>query len=112
MADAVHTKHTGGIQPTLSCFLDRYRDVPLRRYEDFCAEPEEFMQELCELLELEYSSIFLDRFGSIKLSGDSGRGSNTEISPRPRRSIPEEIQAEVVSSASYRELLDRLGYTS
>ena len=93
-------------------FLDRYRELPFRRYEEFCAGPEAFMQELCELLELEYSPSFKERFGSIKLSGDSGRGSNSEISPRPRRAIPEEIQAEVVSSASYRELLDRLGYTS
>ena len=92
-------------------FLDRYRDVPLRRYEDFCAEPEEFMQELCELLELEYSSIFLDRFGSIKLSGDSGRGSNTEITSRPRRPILEGLQTELEISAAYRELLERLDYT-
>ena len=92
-------------------FLDRYRELPLRRYEDFCAGPEAFMEELCELLELEFCPSFLERFGSIKLSGDSGRGSNSEIAPRPRRAIPEEIQAEVVSSASYRQLLERLDYT-
>ena len=92
-------------------FLDRYRDVPLRRYEDFCAEPESFMQELCELLELEYSSTFLDGFGRIKLSGDSGRSSKTEITSRPRRPISEDLQAELVISAAYRELLERLDYT-
>lgn len=91
-------------------FLDRYRDVPLRRYEDFCVEPEAFMQELCELLELEYDPIFLDRFGSIKLSGDSGRGSNIEITSRPRRPIPEGLQAELESSEVYQRLLERLNY--
>ena len=33
-------------------FLDRYADLPLRRYEDFCKEPEAFMEELCGLLEI------------------------------------------------------------
>ena len=93
-------------------FLDRYRELPLRRYEEFCAGPEAFMQDLCELLELEYSPRFLERFGSIKLSGDSGRSFNSEITPRPRRVIPEEIQVEVASSASYGLLLERLGYNS
>lgn len=92
-------------------FLDRYQDVPLRRYEDFCANPEAFMKELCELLELEYDSIFLERFGSIRLSGDSGRGSNTEITSRPRRPIPEALQTELENSEAYRQLLERLNYT-
>jgi len=91
-------------------FLDRYSDLPLRRYEAFCAGPEAFMQELCELLELEYSPSFLERFGSIKLSGDSGRGSNSEITSRPRRPIPQDVHAELESSVSYRQLLERLGY--
>jgi hypothetical protein len=93
-------------------FLDRYRNLPLRRYEDFCIDPEAFMQELCERLELEYSRRFLERFGSIKLSGDSGRGSNSEITARPRRTIPEDVQAETKSSASYSQLLEELGYSS
>jgi len=91
-------------------FLDRYSELPLRRYEEFCAGPEAFMQELCELLELEYSPSFLERFGSIKLSGDSGRGSNSEITSRPRRPIPEEVQAELESSVSYAQLLKLLRY--
>jgi hypothetical protein len=91
-------------------FLDRYSDVPFRRYEDFCMEPEAFMQELCELLEVAYNPIFLERFGSIKLSGDSGRGSNTEITPRPRRPIPEDLEAELENSGAYMQLLERLGY--
>jgi hypothetical protein len=91
-------------------FLDRYRDLPLRRYEDFCDAPQAFMQELCELLEVEYSPTFMEGFGSIKLSGDSGRGSTTEISRRIRRPIPEEVQAELASSVSYAQLLECLGY--
>ena len=91
-------------------FLDRYRDLPIRRYEDFCAEPEAFIQELCELLELEYNPIFIERFGSIKLSGNSGRGSNTEISSRPRRPIPEDLQNQLENSEAYRQVLERLHY--
>jgi hypothetical protein len=92
-------------------FLDRYSDLPLRRYEDFCSSPEAFMQELCELLELEYSPTFLERFGTFKLSGDSGRVSTTEITPRPRRAIPDEVQGDLESSVSYKRLLEELGYS-
>jgi hypothetical protein len=91
-------------------FLDRYQGLPLRRYEDFCTGPEAFMQELCELLELEYSSSFLGRFGTIKLSGDSGRSSDSEIALRPRRPIPEEMQVELESSPAFQKLLKRLDY--
>jgi hypothetical protein len=92
-------------------FLHRYRDLPWRRYEDFCLHPQPFMEELCSLLRVEYAPSFLEDFGCFRLSGDSGRRSNRVIAPRQRRPIPEPVQVEVQSSASYPELLDRLGYT-
>lgn len=114
MAEGWQSQFTPSSLEEYSCrylaFLDRYRDLPLCRYEHFCDAPQAFMQELCELLELEYSPTFLERFGSIKLSGDSGRGSSTEISGRTRRPIPEEVQAELESAVSYLHLLERLGY--
>lgn len=73
-------------------------------------EPEAFMERLCGLLKVGYSASFRERFGGIRLSGDSGRGSTTEIAPRPRRPVPEEVAAEAERSASYRLLLERLGY--
>lgn len=56
-------------------FLDRYQDVPMRRYEGFCINPRAFTESIFALHELDYSPELLNRFGEIKLSGDSGRGS-------------------------------------
>ena len=55
------------------CFLDKYSDLPLIRYEDFCANPVSTMQSICEILELQFNEDFLQEFGDHKLSGDSGR---------------------------------------
>lgn len=115
VAQGWHTQFTPSTLEEYSlrylAFLDRYRDLPLRRYEDFCRGPEAFMQELCELLELDYCPSFMEYFGSVKLSGDSGRGSSTEITPRQRRLIPEEVQHDLESSLSYLRLLGELGYS-
>lgn len=91
-------------------FLDRYGDLPLMRYEDFCADPHSFIAEICTILDLEYRSDFMERFGEVQLSGDSGRSSNSEISLRPRRPIPEAVQAEIDGSPNYHQLLQRLNY--
>jgi hypothetical protein len=91
-------------------FLDRYANLPLRRYEDFCRQPEAFMQELCDLLEISYSADFLQHFGEISLSGDSGRKDLGTISLRPRRSIPEDVADQAASSQTYALLIERLGY--
>jgi len=91
-------------------FLERYADLPLRRYEDFCKEPEAFMEELCGLLEISYSADFLEYFGDISLSGDSGRKGLDGISLRPRREIPEEVAIQADSSQAYAALIDRLAY--
>ena len=74
-------------------FLDRYRGLPLRRYEDFCADPPAFLQELCCLLQLDYSPRFMERFGAMALSGDSGRSSTAAITKRSRRLVPAAVQA-------------------
>jgi hypothetical protein len=92
-------------------FLDRYRDLPIFRYEEFCLDPAAFMLNLCEALELEYEPSFSERFGSIRLSGDSGRGSNIEISLRARREVPGSVNDEMASSAAYQDLISRLGYS-
>jgi hypothetical protein len=92
------------------CFLDRYRNLPVFRYEDFSLNPAAFMVGLCSSLELVYDPGFEQRFGKIHLSGDSGRSSNVEISPRPRREVPGQIRDEMESSNAYAELISRLRY--
>jgi hypothetical protein len=91
-------------------FLDRYEEAPMRRYIDFCVNLLAFIESVCALLGLDCSPEFLNRFGEIKLSGDSGRSSTTDISPRARRPISDDDQAEIDASNSFKELLSRLGY--
>lgn len=91
-------------------FLERYKDLPLLRYEDFCKSPNEFMQDLCKELEITYSDDFIYNFGTIRLSGDSGRSSNTEIKPRSRRAVPQEVLDETYRSDHYKILLAKLCY--
>lgn len=91
-------------------FLDYYSEIPTCKYEDFCADPDSFMQELCGILFIEYDPEYRQRFGSVQLSGDSGRRSNDEIKPRGRRPVSESLKKESEESSAYRELCSRLGY--
>lgn len=91
-------------------FLDRYSALPMRRYEDFCAQPEDFMQDICDILQVSYTESFISRFGAIALTGDSGRKGIESIEPRPRREVPDFVQVEVGDSDFYGELVERLGY--
>ncbi len=70
-------------------FLDRYAGLPVLKFEEFCDDPDAFLQQLCAILELDYVPSYRSRFGHVKLSGDSGRGSNNEIAPRNRRPVSE-----------------------
>jgi hypothetical protein len=91
-------------------FLDRYSSLPIFRYEDFCMNPEAFLESLCDTLDISFSADFIHKFGSVRLSGDSGRTGTNSIELRQRREIPDSLRGEIRCSESYLELLDRLGY--
>lgn len=92
------------------CFLDSYEGIEVMKYEDFIRDPNAFMAHMCDLLEVPYSSDYIVRFGDIRLSGDSGRKSNSEISPRQRRELPVGLIDEIDASKTYPQLLERMGY--
>ena len=93
-------------------FLDRYSSLPILHYEEFCSQPEVFMKNLCDIIQVSYSKSFLSRFGNIILSGDSGRKDSRAIQARPRRDTPQGVQDDVNSSVAYDRLVSRLGYDS
>ena len=68
------------------------------------------MNELCEILELEYVDDFIKNLEKFRPSGDNGRTMLEATGLRPKRSIPEEVKSEVQTSAYYRELIQHLGY--
>ena len=91
-------------------FLDSYEGIEVMKYEDFTRDPDVFMAHMCDLLEVLCSSEYIVRFGDIKLSGDSGRKSIGEISPRQRRELPVGLIDEIGASKTYPQLLERMGY--
>ena len=90
-------------------FLDDHDELPLFRYEDFVADPEHVTRDICDRFELPFEPDFLTTFAAHKLSGDSGRSAPV-ISDRPRLPVPEQIETDKASSATYRELCARLDY--
>ena len=88
--------------------------MPELHYEDFCAAPLDGLEQICDALVLPIDASALKRFGSVHLSGDSGRQAINEIILRPRRPIPDRVRAELADPASYQglcDLCDRMGYT-
>lgn len=90
-------------------FLDRHRGLPLFRYEDFVADTEGELQRICSVLELPYLPDASSLLSVVSLSGDSGR-SSAQVTARPRREVPLELDAVLEKSPCYIELCARLGY--
>ena len=91
-------------------FLEKYNELEIIRYEDFCANPLAIMKKLCEILHLEFNKDFSRSFGNKNLSGDSGRTGLEAIEVRQRRPIPKELEPYIENSKYYLELVQQLGY--
>lgn len=90
----------------------RAAELPVFRYEDFVADPDAQLHRIVDALELGFPDGFLERIGSITLTGDSGR-SGADIAPRPRRRPARTVLRQVrreLEAPSYLELCDQLGY--
>lgn len=92
-------------------FLDAYEDVPIVRYEDFVNDPPRVIFDICQILGLKYSDMFMETFDTFQLSGDSGRSSNV-IEARPRRAYDAQFISAVNESLYYSKLIRRLGYSA
>lgn len=90
-------------------FLDHYADWPLLKYEDFVADPDAMIGQLCTHLALPYVPEAAQLAGAIQLTGDSGR-SGAKVTPRPRRSMPDAVEQMRRTSPSYAALCARLDY--
>lgn len=90
-------------------FLDAYAGVEIHRYEDFVADPEAVMQDICTVLDLPFEPGFEPLLSAVMLSGDSGR-SGLKIEPRPRRAVSDLMLDQARASDCFADLCDRLGY--
>tara|TARA_R110000787_G_C13434470_1_gene445815 strand:+ start:410 stop:1357 length:948 start_codon:yes stop_codon:yes gene_type:complete len=90
-------------------FLDSLASAPILKYEDFTHTPEDFLEQACRLLELEYRLGGTALISAVRMSGDSGR-KDSIIAPRPNREMPPEVQKQIDISPAYTALCTRLSY--
>lgn len=90
-------------------FLDAYEGCPLFRYEDFVADANRVVSEMCMAFEMEYSPSWTSKWADIRLTGDSGRKSET-IGVRPRREMSAATADEMAASPAFKRLCERSGY--
>jgi len=104
---------------TLERFLAGYRrfaeqacKVGFLRYEDFVADPDAVMRDLCRRLELRFDRHYSDRWSSYAfVTGDvSGGRGGLEIQPVPRRPAAPELLDAIKANADYGVSLELLGY--
>jgi hypothetical protein len=90
-------------------FIDQNADVPLYKYEDFVEDPASQLRNMCQSLALPFNEDFIEIFDLNRLSGDSGRASNT-IEKRKRRKFDKKFENEINESSNYLALCERLDY--
>jgi len=90
-------------------FLDSYPRTQILKYEDFVADPEAVLADICHILGLPYREGMEELISLMLLSGDSGRKSS-RIEARPAKAVPEEIRVQTRASRRYELLCRRLNY--
>lgn len=90
-------------------FIEDYDGAPLFKYEDFCLAPAIELEKISTALDLPFDSSFEERFYKIRLTGDSGRTSE-KIELKSRREVADDVRDSALSSSSFQELCNRLGY--
>ena len=89
--------------------LKAMKDVPIIYYEKFCVEPNLNVKKICQELKLSFEKSFLNKFHSLTISGDSGRGGKI-IKPRERRESSMELKKEIHNSQNYIDICRLLNY--
>ncbi|MEQ8403758.1 MAG: sulfotransferase [Oceanicaulis sp.] len=90
-------------------FLDDHEGLPVFRYEDFVAQPETVMRDVCGCLGIPYSDSFTLLISAVAATGDSGR-KGASIAAREPKPVPRPLREEMAQSEAYARLCARLGY--
>ncbi len=93
----------------VNTFISEYTSEQIFKYEDFVEDPKASVQKIAKALDLPCSINFLDTFDIFKVTGDSGRSSDT-ISPRSRREIPNDLSIEMQNEHHYKILKEKFNY--
>jgi hypothetical protein len=90
-------------------FLKPFSQDQVVSYESFVQRPEQTLERMCSILEVQFDSNFEDIYDIFSVTGDSGRVGN-KIKPRARRECSEQFLLEVKQSEYFRILKERFGY--
>lgn len=93
-------------------FAEEAVKLGFTRFEDFAADPQRHVRELCSQLELEFDAGFVQRWPGYKtITGDvGGSRAQTSISPPARRAVEEPLLERFGRNEDYRATVDLLGY--
>jgi hypothetical protein len=92
-------------------FLERPEAVAVK-YEEFAANPDRVITELCRKLELRFNPGYQRELNRYPLSGGSGRSSFDRISSRQPRPLDEITRSAFLRSGCYRKACDLSGYSA
>lgn len=92
-------------------FLAYFAGTPVFHYEDFVQAPDAVLQRMLAALSLPYDPGWRERYPTLPLTGDSGRGGEqAPIEPKPMRAFSEAMRQEVLASENYAALCATYGY--
>ncbi|MBK5910362.1 hypothetical protein CCR85_02510 [Rhodothalassium salexigens] len=91
--------------------VDYFDGRPVFHYEYFVADPDASLRAMADALALPFDPGWRARYNSVRLTGDSGRGSGeADIRPLPLKPVSAELRRAVLASDTYRQLCERFGY--
>ncbi len=97
--------------------LTKYPEIRIFKYEDFCRDPENLLQELCDYIELEYSEAWKNFASFTNVSGDTGEskklsrgGRKNYIFLPKRKRVSQRNIKRINQSEEMRKVNQLLGY--
>ena len=96
-------------------FSDMAVSTGFLKYEQFTADPDTSLKQLCDGLDLDFDPAYRERWPDYSnITGDvlPGRAGLTEISSLPRQAGIESVAKTFESRSDYRRILEMLGYSS
>lgn len=90
-------------------FVKSFDTSSIIKYENFVNEPEKELRIIADILDISVSENSFDVLDVFRISGDSGR-SGLDISPRPRKPVPDELKKEIEKSECFSEVQQLLDY--
>ncbi len=94
-------------------FAIKAKKMGFIRYEDFCANPQAVMRQICATLNVAYDDQFINRFANYAyITGEkTSSRSGAEIKLPPPREISRELRMRFEANTDYWQILELLGYS-